>query len=707
MLFLLRAAMTMMSSGTLELTNAVNSMHMIIPDSAFPLSTATLEASFVKELILKQEIRANFVQVGIVGLPFSGKSTLLSHLLELKQPQEEHARIDLPGRLSVYEAVLMKDKINDKCKWMNSTKYDAEVLAVGVALAHVYAKCHQFLPFTGFPDFIETKPGVKIFQDPEVNSCFHESLKKLEDLMKWVVKHGKMEKLMTTSLTLMNIWDMGVNKAVFEVLSILSGKFKNLLLLNVLSLKDAQGDRLYQPPDLKVGSRYGGRYSHRGDDGMLMRLHSALKYYVQMVVPTARTPKSTLLVGTFADKLGEAELITTRTRVLQSVKGRAEAVGVAEAIRPEMVTINAQDRDEVLRVREVLEGMIEHGGFEVDVKLSWIFLRCVLFSTKKMFMSRTEMMEVARKCGLESEEELEGFLKLYLSCGSIIYSPSDEFPKLHEYIILNPIAFIEGLDRLYYAEQSSTVPDKLKTDVMATRNGFLSHVLASHLWKEHKENCDFYLQVLQNLGLIVQVDEILKRPKAAGKTFFMPSLRPVPDATMPKEDSNSLIVTHNIDALPYHKQSNFIVYLMGFYKERIQFVPDHHYNVIRFRWSDPEATTFVRFRGEFVEIGIEMDESHPQSTHHRAVLCSILKTACIEIFDNTVLELPDLKYDLAIICPNSKPPEKRLHFTPFYRVQNSSYRLFCTTCERHIEGADIHPERKLWIQAAYQVRWST
>jgi len=672
-----------------------------------PSTTVTLEASFLKDLILKQKIRANFVLVGIVGLPFSGKSTLLTNLLKLKHSQEEHARIDFPGRLSVYEAVMMKDKINDECKWINSTKYDAEALAIGVALAHVYAKSHQFPSFTGFSDFSETKPGVvQMFKDPQVNSCFYDSCRRLGRMMKWVVEHGKMEKLMTASLTFLNIWDMGVNKAVFEVLSILSSKFKNALLLNVLSLKDAQGDRFYRPPDLQDGSRYEGRYSSRGDDGMLMRIHSALKYYVQIIVSTSHAPQTSLLVGTFADRLDEVELKTTRTRVVQSVKGRAEAVGVAEAICPEMLTIDAQNNDQVLKVREALEGMIEKGDFEVDIQLSWIFLRCVLFSTKKLFVSRMETMEIARKCGLESEEELEEFLKLFLSCGSIIYSPSDQFPKLHEYIILNPVAFIEGLDRLYYADKNTSMPDKLKADAESTRNGFLSHALARHLWNEHKENCNFYLQVLQTLGLIVQVDEILKQPQAAGKMFFMPSLRPIHDATMPDGDSNSLIVTYNVDALPYHKQSNFIVYLMGRYKEQIEFIPDHHYNVIRFKWNNPEATTFVRFRGEFVEIGVEMDGSHRQSTHQRATLCSILKTACIEIFNDTVQEFPGLNYDLAIICPKSKPSEKQLHFIPFYAMQYSSSRLFCQNCKCHIEDSNIHPDRKLWVQVVYQVCWN-
>ena len=61
------------------------------------LFIAQLEPSFVKDLILKHKIQASFVVVGIAGLPYSGKSTLLSHILEMQHSQEEHARITLPG----------------------------------------------------------------------------------------------------------------------------------------------------------------------------------------------------------------------------------------------------------------------------------------------------------------------------------------------------------------------------------------------------------------------------------------------------------------------------------------------------------------------------------------------------------------------------------------------------------------------------------
>ena len=648
------------------------------------LSIAQLEPSFVKDLILKQKIRASFVVIGIAGLPYSGKSTLLGHILEMQHSQEEHARITLPGGLSMFEAVMMKDKINEECKWINSTRLDAEVLAIAVALAHVCAKSQQN---PSFVDFAATKPGTLLFKDSKVDECFQKSFERLKKMMKWVQQQGKMDKLMTSSLTFANIYDMGVNKAVFEVLGILTNQFKNLLLVNALSLKDAQGDGLHRSPNLKDKERY----KERGDSEMTMKLHSCLKYYTEIIAATPCVPQSTVLVGTFADKLTETELQQTRTEVLHSVNGRAEAVGIMEAICPGMFTIDARSKEQALEVRAALEGMIEKKNFEMDIKLSWIFLRGVLFQTKKLFMSRSEMLVLAKKCGLESEEELEEFLKLFLISGSILYSPSDAFPVLQQHTILDPIAFISGLDKLYYIHTNHSIPDNLKEDLESTKNGFLSLALAKHLWNEH----DFYLQVLETLGLIVQVNEIPK------KSFFMPSLRLKHDATMPDADSDSLIITHNLDALPYYKLSSFVIYLTNLYKDQIEFDTDIHYNVIRFKWHTPAAKCYVRFRGEFVDIGVKIAENCSQLQH--ATLCSILKTACIELFNGMVQDLHGLKYNLAIVCPESKQPEKRLHFIPFHATQYDCNHLFCPKCECRIEETAIPPARKLWIRAAYQV----
>ena len=651
------------------------------------LFLAQLEPSFVKDLILKQKIRASFVVIGFAGLPYSGKSTLLTHILEMQHSQEEHARINLPGGLSMFEAVMMKDKINEECRWINSTRLDAEVLAIAVSLAQVCAKSQQI---PSFADFTANKLGALLFKDPKVDECFQKSFERLKKMMNWVQQQGKMEKLMTSSLTFVNIYDMGVNKAVFEVLSILTSQFKNLLLVNALSLKDVQGDGLHQSPNLKDKERY----REQGDSEITMKLHSSLKYYTEIIAATPRAPQSTVLVGTFADQLTESELQATKAEVLHSVNGRGEAIGIMEAICPGMVTIDARNKEQALEVRAALEGMIERRNFEIDVKLCWIFLRGVLFQTKKLFMSRSEMLVLAKKCGLESEEELEEFLKLFLISGSIVYSPSDTFPVLQQHIILDPIAFISELDKLYYIHTNQSIPDNLKEDFESTKNGFLSLALAKHLWSEH----NFYLQVLETLGLIVQVNEILKTPT---ETFFMPSLRLKHDATMPGADSNSLIITHSLDALPYRKLSDFVIYLTNLCKNQIEFETDVHYNVIRLRWHTPAANCYVRFRGEFVEIGVKTAEGCSQLQH--ATICSVLKTACIDIFNRMVQDLLGLKYDLAIVCPKSNQPKKRLHFIPFHATQYDCSRLFCPQCESRIEETGIPAARKFWIRAAYQV----
>lgn len=181
-------------------------------------------------------------------------------------------------------------------------------------------------------------------------------------------------KLGTASLTLLNFWDVGVNRAVSEILSKVAGKFQNLLLLNVLSLeKDC--DHLYKPPYL--GDTYPeGRYSLRGDDKRLMALLTSLHYFVRWVLLTNCEPQSTIVVGTHADKFHDATECTERGKSFQSVRARAEGLGISKAIFPQMSAVDARDCTTVVRdVRAALEATIEKDRwFEKEIPLSWIFL---------------------------------------------------------------------------------------------------------------------------------------------------------------------------------------------------------------------------------------------------------------------------------------------------------------------------------------------
>ena len=48
---------------------------------------------------------------------------------------------------------------------------------------------------------------------------------------------GELDTLSRSSLTLMNIYDIGINKAVFDILSVWSGQCSNCILVNVLNLQ--------------------------------------------------------------------------------------------------------------------------------------------------------------------------------------------------------------------------------------------------------------------------------------------------------------------------------------------------------------------------------------------------------------------------------------------------------------------------------------
>ena len=643
-------------------------------------------------------MRANFLQLGVAGLPFSGKSTLLRNILELKST-EKYARSGLGedyNELSVHEAVMMKDKINDDCRWIKSTKDDAEVLAIGAALAQVCARSHQFPSFMS--DTTEAMPSEMghLFGDTEIDSHFREAFHSLRSLWSDLEMRGDLQTLTTASLTFMNCWDVGVNKAVFEVLAVLAPMCRNLLLLNVLNL-ERDTKHLFEPPNLGEESLYRGRYTARGDDQMVMKLQTSLYYYLRNITAVSgahdRPLNLALLVGTFADTLIESEVKENKTQVLKGVKTRADEMGIAEATCPGMITVNARDEKDVLKIRAALERMIEENGrFEEEVPLAWIFLRCALYRMKKLFMLKTKLLEIAKKCGLKEAEELEKWLELFQNCGSIIYLARGRFLTPHEYVVLDPVTFIIGLDKLYYLDQQRDLKEFLG-HIQKTKQGFLSRSLANHLWSEDSE-C--YLEILHCLGIITPVDGLLDEVDFDSHgNYFMPTLRPRFFPSQLTPESESLIVLFSSE-VPYHKQTEFITHLKREFKKQVVFIPEDYYNDLHFKWTDHEtdvSTHFhVSFMGEHAEISVVTPPEGVQNPFSLPNLCSLLKTACIHVFSSITDE-----HRLAIVCPHSK---ERPHFLRFHALLNTPEQI-CGECKEHVvitEG-----QRSFWVQSTYLV----
>ena len=686
----------------------------------------------LKEFIFKQSVTVNLLELAISGLPCSGKDELLHHMLELGTSTTQ-ARLSVEGPspnnsgLDVYEGILCRNEVNGSHAWVESDKEETHIHTLATALAHALARMH-WCPF-----LVQDESGSMVFEDPSVNEHFQITFTRLQRLVTKLESEGSMEQLITSSLTLLNLVNVGVNKAAFEILAILGSRCKNIILLNMLNMERETPERFNKPPDLSDPVLYGKRYHPRKDGEKVMKLHSSLYYYMQHIIAAGGYEQkgNTILVGTHKDRLSHGDFKQRKKFLELAIMGHAAEIGTTDAICPDMECINARDPDDCKRLQERIVKLIHHKKrFEYKVPITHLFFRCYLYNMKKLFISRKELVKEAHKCGMRDEEDIEKFLVVFNDCGSIFYSADGEFPLLKEYVILDPFQFIQALDRLYYVDLMSLhdKPELFRT-LQNTHLGFLSDKLALELWPGEGEGgmteAQFLLHILKDLKVIVQIDRILPRPTEETKTtpfcdegqhcYFMPSLRPDFDTTEPKLDSNSLVVVYNVAMIPFHLQSDIVLYLQSQVGKEITYDPKPFYNTVCFKWCDPkeqcEANITVRFRMEQIEVSIKFSKQAPRMslvTH----LFSALKTACVHLLQQLSSQIKGFKYDLAIVCPLSNggsshskltpTSQRKAHFITFNPLATKETSFFCDVCKTSVPSDQLPWARLLWTQVAYK-----
>ena len=666
-----------------------------------------ITAAYVKELIKEHTVRASAIQIGVVGLPYSGKSTLLRTLLNLNRgPGEEIAQMfDRPwSGLSVFEAVRLRDKVVDECEWLPATKNNAVCCSLAVALAQVIMrKGHCVLP-----DQLEC---IELFGDPAIDAHFTCVFKAVMEVMQHLKILGKTKFLSTASLTFMNLWDLGMNKAFYEIVGAAANvaKIKSLLLVDVLDLsRDSQ--RLDEKLDLTNEELYGKCNSDQSHE--LFRFRTNLAYYILMVLGAKEsmlTPRSALLVGTHADKFHNCDELTEAIEKVQlGVKARAGEYGLQDVICPGMIPVDARNPDDVEKVKKQLDTLIDEVHcFEGDIRLSWIFLRTMLHSTKRLFMPKTEILKYAYKCGLQDETELDNFLDLFKNCASVLYSFEKKFRTLNENIVLNPVAFIRGLDSLYSLDRDK-IPDSVKPHLELLKHGFLTCVLAKHIWTD-VQTCEFYIRVLEEFEMLTSVphtsmvvagmSEATTRELSSQETYFVPTLRQEFYAREPtKGVSNVLVVTGDsfLNAqMVFHKQSSLVHYFTTEYPNNVKLMMDKdnvHYNLLHLQWWQDgmaQAEVYFSIHGVYGVIDVKPLRDVQES----AILpCySAAKAAVVNI-----LGKDDPNFALGFFCgklTENKYPEG-LHFVKFHYLDIGRDTLYCEICKQYNV---LTTEKKHWM----------
>ena len=641
----------------------------------------------IKKIIMEQSVRLNLFHLVVAGLPFSGKSSLINSLFGVpgseKMPDHE-----------LHEAIIRRNEVTGASDWTESTKLDSNTHTIRTALKHFFIK-ERLIPKLN-PDYTD----LKVFDDVEVQSYFEATYQNLCQL------HDTSSQFDNGSLTLMNIFDFGVNKAMMEFMMAVFGHNRKMLLLDVMNMKEySTREKLLEPFHLQ-DRQYQEKYTEDHEisiyEGRSAMQHLLLPMKAAILsssqgesVPQSQAPGNILLIGTHADELEKPN--ECKSSVLEAIDLYCHEIEYQSIFNilgnNIMIAVNATDMNDCEKVKKALLKLIDaNKSFNIDVPVKFIFLRYVLNCTKKVFMSRKKVVEFAHKCGINEDKEIDRFFKIFSDCASIISSDQPE-DFLYRYVILLPANFLHDLNKLYCVKKNKSL---LPEDKNAARYGIVDKAVVRSLWEDPDDHSmpiyEFYVGALMTVGLLMELP--------SGK-YFIPSLRSIhngSDADHPIRQV-SLIIRCGIDVTltPFSsKQCYFVKHLLEKSKDFNLVEECEYYNIIEFLWKS-KARISIRFFHDFIEVYVDQRDILPSNA---ALLHSILKTDCV-----TILNEIDIHYQFCFVCPNSDLKPMDSHAVPFHILNYSSEEFECKKCKTNEctekfqsnEVKGIH-----WVRAAYQ-----
>ena len=625
--------------------------------------------------------------VGFTGLPKSGKTTLLSGML----PPNPKKCCPTKG-LATYEIGIAVAPGDENHDWDEFTRQHAHLVMLARAL---FSECKEGF----FPSVKKSDEGKingllmsKGLENKYLQNQYRNVFKIMMEVLPKLNRSNSCDCNLKSDIILINVWDIGVEKALYETLPLLARVASPLVLVNLFDLhRDVEIEKLHQCPNIKNAVDANEK---------IMRFRSRCHYFVRIAGLSKRevdVPTS-ILVATHRDQVS-ADKICSQVRQAETIiRAKASDMGVADTLVSTMITIDAREKTDCRHVQHALKKVIYSSEkTKKSLSLKWIFLRTALVNYEtersKFCISRDDFDDLAKQCGLTATER-DDFLKFFSDLGSLISYPE----ILHENIVYKPDIFLQQLNKLYVYTTGRGKPDQHAAESL--KKGILCRYVANQLW-----GCDvdFFWSVLQESGLaaatksesrILQYDYGIECPNPSchnTNCLFIPSVREKPQETKPEHGdksttNHSLFVTFNSEYVPTDIQAVFVRYMKLFFSEA-QLKLTEEYNSTKFTFIEEEKDLVVIVHGDVIEI-------QPANSCQKHAL----KQLCLHVLESVMEYFPGMEYELGFICPNSeeKNPAKRreVHYVHFLPAQKEE-KLYCFHCQKSVE---ISTEKQEWMQ---------
>ena len=580
----------------------------------------------------------------IGGLPYCGKSKALRKLLRQVIPKSRDDAItkvsenDEHAGLSYYElaAVGLPPAPFDRLTYSETTKQTCFLYAFQSALMHLYYSRGQDIIF---PDPSAGEKEV-VFPDKELNDHFYQIFNSLAVDQQRELSSPQSDTMwkrgIPSGIALMNVWDIGINKAVFHFLPALWGHLDNSYVWLFLDL-DRDVKDLYNTPGLPENKA-------RKDKKLIMQYRSGIEYLLR----PAMLAKSSF--GGDRDDVCSVFGVYSKTYDKIQVSGLAEEIHNASAqanlatiVNTKEVTPINRDDDECWKVFKKKADEITGAKLESKEKipLSSVFLRSLYYEVDKMYIKKSELKAKAKQLKM-TDKDFENFCKTFMSVGSIIdVSLIDEES---EYVILQPTNFICALDKIFYPD---TTYSRIATCGIVTESTAIEIFDTDHkLFMDVLVSVDLAFK-LKSQQLIMESSEFTQ-VEDKEEYYYIPDVRTTPPVL--ECQPSVLHLLHSTSCSFCHLQVLFAEALLKIKPDSKLVIKNASpLNITTFKAFTSETREAVDFEMKY--LGEEVEFSVPPTADED--ICTAIIQSCHEIMRG---KWGCEKYNFAVMCSKGPNP---------------------------------------------------
>ena len=486
----------------------------------------------------------------------------------------------------------------------------------------------------------------------------------------------RLKKLLPEGIALINIWDIAINRIVLHFMTSLRGLLYNNHTWLFLDIeRDLQN--LEKPPEIPEGNH---EASFSRDGSVLMKWRPRIHYLLRFsrMSESKYGPRKGVCT-IFAKYTSTCKNLEQKVVELEDkVKQTAKHIGVSSLIEPQIVTVNFNSSDihddQSLHLYQKFQQVIYQTPYE-DVPLSWVFLRSLFFRLQKKFISKSELREKAKKCGMD-EDSFTKFCQFYTSFGSIfdLSLVNSGYP----YVIVKPMGFLNSLDKFLCPDDSTCqqYPELV--------NGIIPEKAFKEVFKEDRLA---FMEALLSINLATKVpsSQLDISDLDPNDTYYFVPLSRKGDPVM-KADPTAVHLITSINTPHVFKQATFAKHLLQSLQEP-KLVPCGNINQTIIKECSTDTTISLVSHSPATKIAI--NQASPE-------VCSLIVKAYNEIAETC--KIGTTKYKFVTICAKSGVPDVQdIPSCQYHVLPNDT---LCDECEKDLR---INDQLKAWNEALRKV----